>query len=303
MSSSCLLSCPPLLQTIESVCEELILADIAPPISNHNMVANSAISHPGLQRMSPPPGLGFRSSAGMGEMVMPPPGFISINAKSTENSALQFVSQLVVNPPPTHWQLAAATPPLTSTCSVLLPYDPKGVWPKVSVVAINEMLMSSTLCGRVLREPGQTPLFYPLDPSGTGMFLSDVLSERGYSVRESLNKQMVSTSPVQSTSPGATHRSPYALPAIVSPSKPPCPPAPVQAVCFKQKIFPINYHAACRVSAVETGPWKFSIQFISQTSVLNNMRSLINVLPQNIKYPVHYLQVTAHNFDNSLFVS
>lgn len=268
VSSSCLLNCPPVVQSIDSVCEVLTLADIAPCTTMSNM--NYQLP-PLLRVVPPPPGLGG-----------------TINASVTEalsNNAIQFMSQLVS---PVRWQRAGRG--CAPACSVLLPFQSHGPWSKPTVGAINDMLMGTTMCGRVQRESGQTPLFYPLEPAGSGMFLADVLSERGYCVRDSQIMEKVA--------PANSMMSPTALPCNhgFGNSYPttPIPPTIAQVtpqVSFNPNVFPLNTVEQCSVSCVERGPWKFSIQLKSQTPAMNTLRSLLNSDARSRLYATHHLQV------------
>ncbi|KAF2358098.1 Tudor domain [Trinorchestia longiramus] len=277
---NCLLTCPGIVQAIEPVCEVLCLADVGPPLLTSSRAAVADKRHP----CEVPHSLIKPSSVLVG------PYYVSDN---NSQCLTQFVSEISSSPGSPTWQI--------SNSRVVVKFDPAGAWPEASVLAINEMLLGADVCGRVFRELGKPSVFYPLDPAGSGMLLTDALAKHGYAVRESMwrDANSKSDSRTQQVQPPAANLnnsffrgSQTAKSSFGVVSSLPCvhkPPPPK----FKNAIFPPGTCDTCQVLAVERGPWRFTIQLQSQKDDAKRLSMFLRSYKVVVRCPISELAVGA----------
>ena len=155
---------------------------------------------------------------------------------------------------------------------ILVNYNQSGFWSKLSVLNINELLIGSYLVGKVERRMNSVPQFHPEHPRDPSRSLSEVLSMEG----------------IAGSSSSAEYLQKSPAPAIV------CPPEQLGVSRgFARRPFLANVTEACEVTAVETGPWKFSIQLVSQSREFKNLRSLLSSFRMQQTVPPEHLKVGA----------
>lgn len=261
ISANSLLACPQLVESIDPVCEVLTLAGARPPHGTSN--ATRYVGQLGMMQT-------FSSPAHLCQ---------------TRESVVQYASQLLLDGRPA-WQ--------GSDKRVVVNFCDTGVWPKSSVLAINEMLLGVDLSGRVVKKMNEPSSFYPLDPSGTGMFLADILCEQGYASKDDDNQRprvpmLKETDNVNFIGSGAYVGSP------VSPCLQPLSPlihvVENSPVTYRIAYYPVGSCESCRVLTVERGPWKFNVQFHSQLKRLKDLRKILNNSQCWLPYPVDQLEV------------